>query len=134
MKISVDIKVDMATPVVQIITDDFYQAIATEWKKLIDPYTPRNTGQLEDSAVVKNGNIIYDPVDPETGKHYARDVYYPMAGITIHRLPEKPTAPPWSGSTRHERNPYSSTKWDEVAVQSGKLTELYRIINNQLLK
>lgn len=101
----------------KITNDNFGLKVATEWKKLIGPFTPRDTGRTEDEAVVYPWQIAYNPVDPITGTHYAQKIYYGV-GINFQ--------------TTH--NPYATHHWDKAAEQSGKKTELYDIINNQILK
>lgn len=135
-KIKVNAKVTLNTPQIinKVTNDDFGLDVAAAWADLLSPYTPRDTGRLEDNAIITPFEIYYAPVDPETGKCYAADVYYPMYGKNLHRYPEPPASPPYAYAKRHERNPLSSHYWDKAAEQAGKKTELYSIINNQILK
>lgn len=99
----------------KVTNDRFGLKAATEWKKLIGPYTPRDTGRTEDEAVVTPWKIRYDPVDPISGRHYARDIY---EGIYIN--------------FQKTHNPYATHHWDMVAEQADKKKELYRELNNAL--
>lgn len=99
----------------KVKNDSFGLKAATEWKSLIGPFTPRDTGRTEDEAVVTPWTIKYDPVDPETGKHYAHGIYY---GVQ-YRFQKK-------------NNPYATHHWDKAAEQAGKKTELYQALNDYL--
>lgn len=81
--------------------------VAHEWKRLIDPYTPRDTGTMQDTAKIAPWTIMYDT-------RYANRVYY---GRTM--------------KFKHN-NPYSTYEWDKAAVNAGQLDKLTRIINAAL--
>lgn len=99
----------------KVTNDKFGLQAATEWKDLIGPYTPRDTGRTEDEAVVAPWTIAYNPVDPVTGTHYAQKIYYGV-DINFH--------------TTH--NPYATHHWDKAAEQAGKKKELYSRLNAYL--
>lgn len=101
----------------KVTNDDFGLEVAIEWLKLIGPYTPRDTGRTEDDAIAFPWEIYYNPVDPETGEHYAQKIYY-GTDIKFHKI----------------YNPYATHHWDMAAEQSGEKTELYRILNDYLHK
>ena len=74
-----------------------WKAITNEWYRLIQPYTPRRTGLLIQSATIKinpeklNGEIAYK-------QKYAKKVYY---GRTMN--------------FRKDLSPYASAEWDKAA-------------------
>lgn len=99
----------------KITNDKFGQIAAEEWKKLINPYTPRDTGRTEDEAIVSPWTITYNPVDPDTGVHYAQKIYYGES-INFHKT----------------YNPYATHHWDKAAEQAGQKSNLYRVLNSKL--
>lgn len=101
----------------KVDNDDLGLFAAKEWKSLIDPYTPHDTGRTKESAKITPWHIKYDPVDPNTGRHYAKKIYY-------------------SRFTKFKKvnSPYASWNWDQAAVQAGEKAELYRKINAYLRK
>lgn len=98
----------------KVTNDNFGLKAATEWKDLIGPYTPRDTGQTEDNAVVSPWTITYNPVGAN-GYHYAPKIYY---GVNLNF------------QTTH--NPYATHRWDKAAEQAGKKKELYSRLNAYL--
>ena len=112
---SMEIKIDLNEPkIIEKVTNDrFGLFVSNEWKRLIDPYTPRDTGTLQDTAKKEPWRIIYD-AKASNGKSYASAVYYG----TYMRFQKK--------------NPYSTYEWDIKASQSGQLDKLYRTLNNGL--
>lgn len=87
---------------------------AQEWKRLIDPYTPRDTGTMQDTAKITPWSITYDAKTVVGGKSYAVYVYY---GENMN--------------FKHN-NPYSTFKWDQAAANAGQLDKLTRTINSAL--
>lgn len=110
-------RVDFNEPkIIQKVTNNTLGLYAAqEWKKLINPYTPRDTGRLEETASVQPWTIIYNPSDPITGKHYARKVYYGV-GLNFQTT----------------TNPYATHHWDKAAEQAGQKDKLYRELNAYL--
>lgn len=100
----------------KVTNNNFGLIAATEWKKLINPYTPRDTGQTEETAVVTPWTITYNPVG-DNDYHYAGKIYYGI-GLNFQKT----------------HNPYATHHWDKAAEQAGKKTDLYRILNEQLSK
>ena len=81
--------------------------ISHEWHKLINPYTPRDTGELME-------NVDELPFKLHYKQNYARKMY--------------------DGGNFHYRriNPYSTDHWDIKAAEAGQLDKLYREINKYL--
>lgn len=91
----------------KVQNDRFGLFVSNEWKRLIDPYTPRDTGTMQDTAKVMPWNITYDT-------EYARYVYY------------------GKGMNFKQNNPYSTYEWDKAAANAGQLDKLTRILNSAL--
>lgn len=75
---------------------------AQEWKRLISPFTPRRTGALEDTAIVKPWKIEY--IQP-----YASVVYN---GEDFN--------------FRRDANLYATYEWDNAAINAGQGEKLTR--------
>ena len=94
--------------ILQKVTNDrFGLFVSNEWKRLINPYTPRDTGVMEDTAQIMPFKIHYIQT-------YATRVYY------------------GKDFNFQKKNPYSTYEWDVKAAQAGQLDKLYRTINNGL--
>ena len=104
---SVRIELDEASIIEKVTNDKFGLFVSNEWKRLINPYTPRDTGILENTAKIMPFKIHY--IQP-----YATKVYY------------------GKDFNFQKKNPYSTYEWDVKAAQAGQLEKLYRIINNGL--
>lgn len=116
-KVTVKVILDRDKIKSKVTNDSFGLAVTKEWKNLISPYTPRDTGRTEDTAAVAPWTITYNPVDPVTGVHYGSKIYY---GTHI--------------KFKKRYNPYATYMWDKAAIAAGKSRELYGYINNVLLK
>ena len=104
-----ELRIDLNEPKIlaKVTSDKFGLFVSNEWKRWIDPYTPRDTGTLEESAKLYPFQIHYIT-------KYAEKVYY---GKDL---------------TFQKKNPYSTYEWDIKASQSGQLDKLYRTLNNGL--
>ena len=91
----------------KVQSDRFGLLVSSEFKRLIDPYTPRDTGTMQDTAVLGAFNIHYKTP-------YATRIYYGKDFNFQHK------------------NPYSTYEWDIKAVEAGQLDKLYRTLNNAL--
>ena len=91
----------------KVTSDRFGLLVSNEWKRLIDPYTPRDTGTMQGSAKVQPWKIHY------TAK-YSEYVYY------------------MSNAKFQKKNPYSTYEWDKAAEKAGQKDKLYRTLNNAL--
>lgn len=101
----------------RVTSNEAGQKVAEEWKRLIGPFTPRDTGRTEDEAVVTPWTITYHPVDPESGREYAPDIYY-GEDMNFQKI----------------NNPYATHHWDRAAKQAGQVDKLTSTINNEILK
>lgn len=104
-----DVKIDLDISKIKekVTSDRFGTFVAEEWKRLIDPYTPRDTGLLEE-----NVNIL--PFKLHYKQKYAKRQYY------------------GKDFNYQKKNPYSASEWDRVAEQAGQKNKLYREINSAL--
>lgn len=91
----------------KVTNNSFGVFTAQEWKRLIDPYTPRDTGTMQNTAQIRPFEIFY-------GVPYARYPYY------------------GKGKNFQRNNPCSTSQWDQAAAQAGQKDKLVRTINNYL--
>lgn len=91
----------------KVQNDRFGKFAAQEWKRLIDPYTPRDTGLLESSADILPFRIHYR-------QPYARKMYFGR-NFKFRRV-----------------NPYSTFEWDKAAAKAGQKDKLCRTLTNAL--
>ena len=110
-----NLRIDLNEPRIRekVTSDRFGSTVSNEWKRLIDPYTPRDTGTLQDTAKKEPWRIIYD-AKSSNGKSYASAVYY---GTYMNF---------------QKKNPYSTYEWDKAAANAGQLDKLTRTLNNAL--
>jgi hypothetical protein len=113
-----EIKIDLNEPkIIQKVTNDrFGTFVSQQWKKQIDPYTPKDTGALMGSI---GQRVELLPFAIWYKSDYADAVYYNRRGVTFIT----------QGSGR---NPYATDHWDIKAEQAGKKETLYRTLNNAL--
>lgn len=93
----------------KVNNDELGKEVSFEWKRLIDPYTPRDIGRLEENVEPLPFAIHYK-------QPYSVYTYY---GYNMDF---------------QKNNPYSTYEWDIAAAESGQLDKLNRIINNYLNK
>jgi hypothetical protein len=86
----------------------FGKFVSNEWKRLIDPYTPKNTGLLMEDVEILPYKIHYKVP-------YANAVYH-MRGAEFKK-----------------NNPYSTYEWDKAAEKAGQKNKLYVIANAALI-
>ena len=104
-----ELKINLNEPRIRekVTSDRFGRLVSLEWKRLIDPYTPRDTGTMQGAARVQPWKIHY------TAK-YSEYVYY------------------MSNAKFQKKNPYSTYEWDIAAEKAGQKDKLYRTLNNAL--
>ena len=104
-----NVRIDLNEPKIlaKVQNDRFGLLVSNEWKRLIDPYTPRDTGVMQETAKVQPWKIHY--IQPySTRVYYGRDF------------------------TFQKKNPYSTYEWDKAAANAGQLDKLTRTLNNAL--
>lgn len=99
----------------KVTNDRWGLYVANEWKRIIDPYTPRNTGQLMGLL----GDVELLPFKIHYKADYAEAVYYNRRGV---EFVQKGTG----------RNPLATQEWDKAAEKAGQKDKLYRVLNNAL--
>jgi hypothetical protein len=111
-----DLRIDLNEPKIRekVTSDRFGKLVSNEWKRLIDPYTPRDTGTMQDTAQIQPWQIIYRGAKTANGKYYSAYVYYGYDFNFQHK------------------NPYSTYEWDKAAEKAGQKNKLYRTLNNAL--
>jgi hypothetical protein len=104
-----NVRIDLNEPKIleKVQNDRFGLLVSNEWKRLIDPYTPRDTGIMQETAKVLPWKIHY--IQP-----YSSAVYYGR------------------GKKFQKKNPYSTFEWDVAADRAGQGDKLNRTINNAL--
>lgn len=104
-----EIRIDFNEPrILEKVTGDrFGLLVSNEWKRLIQPYEPRDTNTMSSTAKLYPFKIHY--IQPYSSRvYYGRDFNF------------------------QHKNPYSTYEWDIKAAQSGQLNKLYRTLNNAL--
>ena len=95
----------------KVTSDRFGLLVSNEWKRLIDPYTPRDTGVL---MGITGQTVEIQPFKLHYKSKYAEYVYY-GADMNFQK-----------------KNPYSTYEWDKAAANAGQLDKLTRTLNNAL--
>ena len=111
-----NVRIDLNEPKIleKVQNDRFGLFVSQSWKRLIDPYTPRDTGVLQDTAEIYPWKIRYKGQKSSNGKFVAAYVYYNK------------------GANFQKKNPYSTYEWDKAAANAGQLDKLTRTLNHAL--
>ena len=108
-----NVRIDINEPKIlaKAQNDRFGLFVSNEWKRLIDPYTPRDTGVL---MGITGQMVDIQPFKLHYKSKYAEKVY--------------------NGSDMNfqKKNPYSTFEWDIAAEKAGQKDKLYRTLNNAL--
>lgn len=137
---NVKIELNKSQIIDKITNDRFGRLVAGEWKRLIDPYTPRDTGQLENNVSILPFKIHYKSIYSHymyTGIVYV-DPIYKVGGFYnddygwwsrpgVEKIP--------SGKKLKyikNKNPRATDHWDVAAERAGQKNKLYRTLNNAL--
>ena len=104
-----NIRIDLNEPKIlaKVQNDRFGLLVSNEWKRLIQPYEPRDTNTMSSTAKLYPFKIHY--IQP-----YSSAVYYGR------------------GKNFQKKNPYSTYEWDVKAAEAGQLDKLTRTLNNAL--
>jgi hypothetical protein len=113
-----NLRIDLNEPRIRekVTSDRFGRLVSLEWKRLLDPYTPRDTGVL---MGVTGQTVDVKPFKLHYKVPYAEAVYYNRRGVEFIT----------QGSGR---NPYATDHWDIKAEQAGQKDKLYRTLNDAL--
>lgn len=135
-----NLRIDLNEPKIRqkVTSDRFGLFVSNEWKRLIDPYTPKDTGIMQGSAKLRPWEIEY--IQPYSAYQYYGEVYVDPAtgasgfltdeGWKSHRGVKK--VPSGRPLEYQKNNPYSTDHWDIKAAEAGQLNKLYRTLNNRL--
>ena len=104
-----NVRIDLNEPKIlaKVQNDRFGLLVSNEWKRLIQPYEPRDTNTMSSTAKLYPFKIHY--IQP-----YSSRVYYGKDFNFQHK------------------NPYSTYEWDVKAAEAGQLDKLTRTLNNAL--
>ena len=148
-----DVKVELNYPKIidKVTNDEFGIKLATEWKKLIDPYTPRKSGSLESSVNIRPFEIEYTSVYAHyqyMGEVYEDPLYHVAGWIVGGTAPNeiwrsrkgiKKVKRTVSIGNRYqylvysrEFNPEAIDHWDLQAKEAGQMNKLYQVMNDYL--
>lgn len=122
----------------KVTSDRFGLFVSHEWKRLIDPYTPKDTGLMMQTAKVRAWEIEY--IQPYSSYQYYGEVYVdPKTGAggfltdegwkSRKGVKKVPSGRPLQ---YQKNNPYATDHWDEKAAKAGQLDKLYRTLNRGL--
>lgn len=113
--------------------------VSNEWKRLIDPYTPRDTATLMQNVEKKPWQLHYK--EPYAHYMYMGIVYVdPVYGVSGFFDPEYgfwsrfgvKKVPSGRTFDYQRNNPFSTDHWDEKAAEAGQLNKLCQSINGFL--
>lgn len=113
---NVSVNLNKAQIIDKVTNDKFGLFVANEWKRLINPYTPRDTAAL---MGVTGQTVDILPFRIHYKVPYAEAVYDNERGVIFIT----------QGSGR---NPYATDHWDQKAAAAGQLDKLYKSINAAL--
>lgn len=100
MNVTVKSEIDIPRAMRKIENATFWKFAATEWHRLITPYTPWRDGNLARNVDIQPKEIYYQMTD------YATRMYY------------------WRGHFRTDHNELASREWDKAAEAAGKDKDL----------
>lgn len=139
--VKAEVKLNMPRILDKVENDSFGMFLAREWKRLINPYTPHRTGNLERNVQYRpfeieymspyshyqyEGNLYVDPLYKVGG--FTRD-----GGITWFSRPgikKVPTSTPLNYLKDH--NPQATDHWDQAAEKAGQKEKLIEAANDYL--
>lgn len=125
----------------KVQNDRFGLFVAQEWKRLIDPYTPHDTGTLQSDVTIRPNEIEYNSRYAHyiyTGEVYV-DPIYNVGGFYndeigwwsrpgVKKVPSGRSFAHFNTNT----NPKATDHWDAVAATSGQLDKLSRTLTAAL--
>ena len=108
-----NLRIDLNEPKIlaKVTSDRFGRLVRLECTRLLDPYTPRDTGVL---MGITGQTVYIQPFKLHYKSKYAERVYY------------------GSDMNFQKKNPYSTYEWDKAAEKAGQKDKLYRTLNNAL--
>lgn len=135
-----NVKVELNVPKIlnKVENEKFGNFLAHEWKRLINPYTPHRTGNLERNVTYKPFAIKY--VSPYAAYQYYGVLYvdplYKVGGFTsdggitwFSRPGIKKVATSTPLNYLKDHNPQATDKWDVAAAKAGQKKKLIEAAN-----
>ena len=104
-----NVRIDLNEPKIlaKVQNDRFGLLVSNEWKRLLQPYEPRDTNTMSSTAKLYPFKIHY--IQPYSARvYYGKDLNF------------------------QKKNPYSTYEWDKAAANAGQLDKLTRTLNNAL--
>lgn len=139
------IRIDLNEPqIIQKVTSDkFGLRVSEEWKRLIDPYTPKDTGFL---MGIEGGTVDFLPFGIHYKENYARYMYRGIVYVDpiFHCSGFLDKDGHWKSrkyvdkipSNRkfkyQKKNDHATDHWDIKAAEAGQLDKLYTTLNDAL--
>lgn len=134
------IKLELNEPKIlsKVQSDKVGLLVAKEWKRLLNPYTPKDTGNLVQNVDYKPNQIHYKV--PYAAYQYYGEVYVDPKTGRAGFLTDKgwksrngvKKVPSGRKLQYQKNNPYATDHWDEAAEKAGQKAKLYRTLNNAL--
>ncbi len=136
-----EIHIDLNEPQIleKVTGDEFGMFVSNEWKKLIDSYTPKDTGLLMQNVELRPWEIEYR--EPYSHYMYSGELYVdPLYGVGgffssdfgFWSRPGVKKVPSGKSLSYQKNNPYSTDHWDAAAEKAGQKDTLYRTLNDAL--
>lgn len=142
-KISAKVELNIPRILDKVENDKFGLFLAHKWKRLINPYTPHRTGNLERNVVYRPFEIEY--LSPYSHYQYNGALYvdplYKVGGFTKDGgitwfsrpgIKKVNTGRPLNYLKDH--NPQATGHWDQAAEKAGQKEKLIRAANLYLQK
>lgn len=139
MRVKAKVNIDSGKITGRFKSDKFGLFAASEWKKLINPFTPRDNGILINTAVLSPFKITY--IQPYshyvyTGVKYV-DPVYKVGGFYSpdygwFSRPGIKKIPSDEPLKYQKKSPFATDHWDKKAEAAGQKDKLYQSINAAL--
>lgn len=143
MKSNAGVKIDLKSEKIynKLYNDNFGLFLASEWKRLIDPYTPHKNGLLTQlvlyapfeityrspySHYMYNGIVYIDPVYKASGfTNDGGETWFSRPGVK--KIPSDRRF-----NYLKDMNPYATDHWDQAAAKAGQKNKLVLAANKYL--
>lgn len=132
MKITVtsEVHIDVGKIVGAVDGDAFWTFAATEWWRLITPYTPVDSGNLSQQVTIEPKTITYTA--PYAHYQYVGEVYGPnipimQGGVVVGFFSPKGQPKHPTGSKLNYHSPLASARWDKAAEPTQKSALIARV-------
>lgn len=120
----------------KVTSDDMGLLVSQTWKRILNPYTPRDTGLTEETARIRPWEIEY--IQPGSAYVYFGEIYVdPVTGASGFLTDEGwlsrrgvQKVPSGRMMQYQKNNPYATDHWDIKAAEAGQLDKLYRTLNS----